>query len=143
MLLLHHHQAILHHPRCPDISPASSISHHAPVSSLIRSPPVTSVQLTLNGISDIMRNTELLSLYVHSLETNFFFPRAESLTPFPSHSDDFPETENGPRPDMPGMLPASRGDPRYFCRVERRTVKLCQVAHEFHRSMWANWLRNL
>ncbi|KAK3536928.1 hypothetical protein QTP86_027059, partial [Hemibagrus guttatus] len=34
--------------------------------------------------------------------------------PFPSHSDGFPETENGPRPDTPGMLPASRGDPRYF-----------------------------
>lgn len=88
-------------------------SNHVLVSSLISSLLVTLVQLTLNGGSAIIRNTELLSLYLHSLETNSF-PRAESLTPFPSHSDDFPETENGPRPDTPGMLPASRGDPRYF-----------------------------
>lgn len=97
-------------------SPASSFSHHVPVSSLISSPPVTSVQLTLNGGLAIIRNTELLSPYACTLETKFFC--AESLSPFPSHTDDFPETENGPRPDTPGMVPASRGDPRYF--AERR-----------------------
>ncbi|KAI5614435.1 kinesin-like protein KIF21B [Silurus asotus] len=82
------------------------------LSEVLSSSPVTSVQLIQDGGSAIIRNTEQLSLYVHSLETNFF-PRAESLTPFPSHSDGFPETENGPRPDTPGMLPTSRGDPRY------------------------------
>lgn len=102
-------QAILYHPNCHKNSPGSSLSHDILVSSLISSPPV---QFSLNGGSAIIRNTEQLSLYIHSLETNFFC--AESLTPFPSHSDGFPETENGPRPDMRGMLPASRGDPRYF-----------------------------
>lgn len=62
------------HPKFSQTLPAFTLGHHVLVSSLIISPPVTSVQIALNGGSAIIKNTEKLSFHVHSLETNFFFP---------------------------------------------------------------------